>query len=96
MLEAVARSTAPAACIVAQSNADTLVLLVPAGSHDRQPKAIVQAVEAATEPAKEGMLVLFGVKPDCPHIGCGSMRENISRAAISFGTPGSFSVKPQR
>jgi mannose-1-phosphate guanylyltransferase/mannose-6-phosphate isomerase len=85
VLEPVARSTAPAACvaalIAAQGDPDTLVLVLPADHIIADPNIFAQAVEAAAEPATEGMLVVFGVKPDCPHTGYGYIEVDRSNAA---------------
>ena len=75
VLEPVARSTAPAACIAAliaaQRDAETVVMLAPADHVFADLKAFAQAVETAVAAAQDGMLVVFGVKPDCPHTGYG-------------------------
>ena len=75
VLEPVARSTAPAACIAAliaaQRDAETVVLLAPADHIFADANAFAQALETGIEAAERGMLVVFGVKPDCPHTGYG-------------------------
>ena len=75
VLEPTARGTAPAACIAAliaaESDAETVVLLTPADHIMADAKAFARGVETAVEAAKDGMLVIFGVKPDCPHTGYG-------------------------
>ena len=63
VLEPVARSTAPAACIAAliaaQRDAETVVLLAPADHIFADAKAFAQALETAIEAAQEGMLVVL-------------------------------------
>jgi len=75
VLEPTARGTAPAACIAAlitaESDGETVVLLTPADHIMADAKAFARGVETAVEAAKDGMLVIFGVKPDCPHTGYG-------------------------
>ena len=75
VLEPTARGTAPAACIAAliaaESAAETVVLLTPADHIMADAKAFARGVKTAVEAAKDGLLVIFGVKPDCPHTGYG-------------------------
>ena len=75
VLEPVARGTASAACvaalIAARQDAETFVLLAPADHIIADAGAFARAVNTAIDAAKEGMLVVFGVTPDCPHTGYG-------------------------
>jgi mannose-1-phosphate guanylyltransferase/mannose-6-phosphate isomerase len=75
VLEPVARSTAPAACVAAliasAEHPDAILMLAPADHILADPAAFAEAVDTAVEAAKEGMLVVFGVKPDCAHTGYG-------------------------
>ena len=75
VLEPVARSTAPAACVAAliasEHDPEAIVLLAPADHIFADANAFAEAMDNAVEAAKEGMLVVFGVKPDCPHTGYG-------------------------
>jgi mannose-1-phosphate guanylyltransferase/mannose-6-phosphate isomerase len=75
VLEPTARGTAPAACIAAliaaESDGETVVLLTPADHIMADAEAFARGVKTAVEAAKDGMLVIFGVKPDCPHTGYG-------------------------
>lgn len=85
VLEPAARSTGPAACVAAlialQRDAGAVVLLAPADHVFADAKVFEQAVEAGIEAAKEGMLVVFGVKPDCPHTGYGYIEVERSNLA---------------
>ena len=47
------------------------MLLAPADHIFADAKAFAQALETAIEAAQRGILVVFGVKPDCPHTGYG-------------------------
>ena len=85
VLEPVARSTAPAACIAAliaaRRDAETVVMLAPADHIFADVKAFAQAVETAVEAAQDGVLTVFGVKPDCPHTGYGYIEVEPSNLA---------------
>ncbi|GAG29249.1 unnamed protein product, partial [marine sediment metagenome] len=90
VLEPTARGTAPAACIAAliaaESDAETVVLLTPADHIMADAKAFARGVKTAVEAAKDGMLVIFGVKPDCPHTGYGYVeveRSNLPTLGVS-------------
>ena len=58
-----------------------MVLLAPADHIFADAKAFAQALETAIEAAQEGMLVVFGVKPDCPHTGYGYIEVERSNLA---------------
>ena len=85
VIEPAARSTAPAACIAALiasgRDANSVVLLSPADHVFADANAFAQAVEAAIAAAKEGMLVVFGAEPDCPHTGYGYIEVDRSNFA---------------
>jgi mannose-1-phosphate guanylyltransferase/mannose-6-phosphate isomerase len=84
VLEPVARSTAPAACVAAlmalEQSEDAVVLIAPADHIVADAGAFAEAVDVAVEAAKEGMLVVFGVKPDCAHTGYGYIEVERSNA----------------
>jgi len=85
VLEPVARSTAPSACVAAlianAENPEAIVLLAPADHIVADAAAFAAAVDTAVEAAGEGMLVVFGVKPDCPHTGYGYIEVERSNSA---------------
>mgnify|MGYP000005825719 CR=1 FL=1 len=75
IVEPMGRNTAPCA-VVAAAHAlslgdDTLVLLVPADHHVRDPKAFRAAIDKAVPAARNGQLVTFGIAPDRPETGYG-------------------------
>ncbi|MER9289417.1 mannose-1-phosphate guanylyltransferase/mannose-6-phosphate isomerase [Mesorhizobium sp. M0510] len=61
---------------------DSLVLVVPSDHEISTPRQFWQSVEAGTEAAREGRLVVFGIKPTQPETGYGY----IEVAAESGGT----------
>ena len=75
VLEPVGRNTAPAACIAAlmasDIDPDALVLLAPSDHLIPDEAAFSRAIANGIPAAKDGALVTFGVKPDCPHTGYG-------------------------
>jgi mannose-1-phosphate guanylyltransferase/mannose-6-phosphate isomerase len=86
VLEPVARSTAPAACVAAliasAENPDAILMLAPADHILADAAVFAEAVDTAVEAAKEGMLVVFGVKPDCAHTGYGYIEVERGNAPV--------------
>ncbi len=84
LLEPEAKNTAPAIAAAASHvahlqqqediNEDTLMLVMPADHVIKNVAAFKQAVETATEAAKSGKLVTFGVVPTAPETGYGYIR----------------------
>ena len=78
LLEPVARNTAPAACVaalmLAESDPDRLMLLLPSDHHIADRAAFLAAVDRAAGAAAKGWLVTFGVTPDRPETGYGYIR----------------------
>jgi mannose-1-phosphate guanylyltransferase/mannose-6-phosphate isomerase len=74
VLEPMARNTAAVAAIAAlaglHSDPEALVLLVPADHVITKPDAFREAIQAATETAKE-RIVTFGIRPTHPETGFG-------------------------
>ena len=74
-LEPVSRNTAPAACVAslmaARSTPDALVLLAPSDHAIGEDASFAESVALGAEAARDGAVVTFGVKPDCPHTGYG-------------------------
>ena len=75
VLEPEGRNTAPAvalgALIVAESDPDTLLLVMPADHVIRDTRAFRAAVSRGSEAAREGGLVTFGIVPSRPETGYG-------------------------
>lgn len=92
ILEPVARNTAPAIAVAAihledkRSEAETLMLVLPADHLIHDPEAFIDAISLASEAARSGQLVTFGIHPDRPATGYGYIK--------SMGTAGDGSVRP--
>jgi len=98
VLEPVGRNTAPAAAIAAliaaRAEPNALVLLAPADHLIPDAAAFARAVASGVGAARDGALVTFGVKPDCPHTGYGYIETEASEgAALSVSR---FVEKPSR
>jgi mannose-1-phosphate guanylyltransferase / mannose-6-phosphate isomerase len=79
VLEPEGRSTAPAAAVAAhlaieRHGPDAIVLLMPSDHHIGDTHAFLDAVEAGAQAAKDGALVIFGVKPGKPETGYGYVK----------------------
>lgn len=91
VLEPEGRSTAPAAAVAAhlaieRHGPDAIVLLMPSDHHIGDTHAFLDAVEAGANAAKDGALVIFGVKPAKPETGYGYVKTQ--------GGPGQGGVLP--
>lgn len=75
VLEPEGRNTAPAvalaACLAAESDADSLLLVMPADHVIKDVEAFHSAVARGVEAAREGQLVTFGIVPNSPETGYG-------------------------
>ena len=75
LIEPEGRNTAPAALAaalhIAASDPDAMILLAPSDHAIPDPDAFRAAVEKAAEPARQGQLVTFGIKPVRPETGYG-------------------------
>ena len=76
ILEPFGRNTAPAIAVAAAHIAkvhgdDAVVLILPADHLISNHAAFAKAVEQAIKPAREGMLVTFGIRPTSPDTGFG-------------------------
>lgn len=75
VLEPVGRNTGPSAAIAAlraaQEGPDTLVLLAPSDHMIGDAGAFLRSIESGIAAAEARSLVIFGIKPDCPHTGYG-------------------------
>ncbi|HAD08779.1 MAG TPA: mannose-1-phosphate guanylyltransferase/mannose-6-phosphate isomerase [Porticoccaceae bacterium] len=75
ILEPCARNTAPALALAALSAEPEAVLLVLPSDHlIADVQAFQQAAQLACDTACQGVLVTFGVVPDCAHTGYGYIR----------------------
>lgn len=74
LLEPAGRNTAPAIAAAAHylsRDPDTLMLVLPSDHAVKNPQALLAAIEAGIPLARQGRLVLFGIKPDSPHTSYG-------------------------
>lgn len=78
ILEPVGRNTAPAvaaaAMLALETNADPLLLVLPADHAISNREAFAEAVAEAARVASDGFLVTFGVTPTSPETGYGYIR----------------------
>ena len=78
VLEPVARNTAPAAAVaallVAHTDPEGILVLMPSDHVVKNEPGFVAAVRRAGEVAATGRLVLFGIQPAGPHTGYGYIR----------------------
>ncbi len=92
LLEPVGRNTAPAACIAALILAETepqaLMLLLPSDHIIGDEPAFAAAIDRAGAAARAGALATFGITPERPETGYGYIR----RGAPVDGIPGVFRV----
>ena len=101
LLEPVARNTAPAiaaACFVARTEDDDPIMLVLPSDHSiTNMHAFQQAVVDGYQAAREGALVVFGIKPTHPETGYGYVRaagEDLSVSTCSALKVEAFIEKP--
>lgn len=91
LLEPVGRNTAPAAAVaaalIAETDSNGLILLMPADHIVQNRTKFLDAVNTASKAALAGHLVTFGITPDRPETGYGY----IERGA-SLDMPGVFGV----
>ena len=92
VLEPVGRNTAPAAAvaalILAQTDPDAAMLLMPADHIVQNRDAFLRAVGSAAAAARQDRLVTFGITPDSPETGYGYIR----RGAALKGLTDCFAV----
>ncbi|MBV9860312.1 MAG: mannose-1-phosphate guanylyltransferase/mannose-6-phosphate isomerase [Alphaproteobacteria bacterium] len=81
MLEPTGRNTAPAACLaallLAESEADPLMLLMPSDHTIGDAEAFSEAVDRAAAAAQRGALVTFGITPERAETGFGYVRRGL-------------------
>ncbi|WP_431289948.1 mannose-1-phosphate guanylyltransferase/mannose-6-phosphate isomerase [Burkholderia cepacia] len=101
VLEPFGRNTAPAIAIAAQialrNDPDALLLVLPSDHIVQNPQAFISAVAVATDVAKTGHLVTFGIPPTEPHTGYGYIRRGKPLdASDRVHTIDAFVEKPDR
>ena len=78
VIEPVGRNTAPAAAaaalMLAESDPDSLMLLMPSDHLIADPDAFRRAVDVAIPLAQAGRLVTFGIRPTSPNTGYGYIK----------------------
>jgi mannose-1-phosphate guanylyltransferase/mannose-6-phosphate isomerase len=82
VLEPEGRNTAPAIALAAHAalaadEGDSLLLVLPADHLIRNVAAFHTAIEVATNAARDGALVTFGIVPDRPETGYGYIRRGL-------------------
>jgi mannose-1-phosphate guanylyltransferase/mannose-6-phosphate isomerase len=87
VLEPASRSTAAAACVAAliagRSDPEALILLAPSDHAIGDDVGFAETLTQGIAAARQGSLVTFGVRPDCPHTGYGYIEtegEGVDRA----------------
>lgn len=79
VLEPTARNTAPAACVaallVAQSDPEGLLLLLPSDHYIGDAEGFRRAVDEAAQAAGDGWITTFGARPDRPETGYGYIQQ---------------------
>ena len=87
VLEPVGRNTAPAAAvaalILAQTDPEAAMLLMPADHIVQNRGAFLQAVDRAAAAARQERLVTFGITPDSPETGYGYIRRGAALEGLA-------------
>ena len=101
VLEPASRNTAPAACIAAliahRADPNSLLLLAPSDHVIGDDASFAASVRRGADAARNGGLVTFGVRPDCPHTGYGYVETAVNRPDESGVFPvNCFVEKPSR
>jgi mannose-1-phosphate guanylyltransferase / mannose-6-phosphate isomerase len=101
VLEPIARNTAPAAALaallVAETDPDGLLLLMPADHLIRDVAGFRESVRQAAPAARLGLITLFGIRPDNPATGYGYIRYGEPRDEAGCArTVIAFVEKPDR
>lgn len=86
VLEPVGRNTAPAALIasllIAAEDEEGLVLLLPADHIITDSEAFRDCVLKGAPVAREGEILTFGVRPQCPHAGYGYIETSMAQGDV--------------
>ncbi len=97
ILEPEGKNTAPAVALAAlravQTDADAVLLVLPADHVIRQVEAFCEAVERGLPFAQDGQLVTFGIVPTSPETGYGYLKRGEELASNAF-TLAQFVEKP--
>jgi mannose-1-phosphate guanylyltransferase/mannose-6-phosphate isomerase len=97
VLEPIGRNTAPAVAIAAlqalKSDANAVLLVLPADHIILDTAAFTKAVEEALPLAEQGRMVTFGVVPDKPETGYGYIRRGARLSGAGYAID-SFVEKP--
>ena len=87
VLEPAGRNTAPAAAIaalmIAVTDPEALILLMPADHIVRNRAFFLKAVDQAAQAARQNYLVTFGITPDSPETGYGYIRRGSPLGALA-------------
>jgi len=87
LLEPEMKNTAPAIGLAAlhllREDREAIMAVMPSDHLVRRPARFLELLEVATEPAHQGLLVTFGIKPTRPETGFGYLK-----AAESISSPG--------
>ncbi|NNJ66842.1 MAG: mannose-1-phosphate guanylyltransferase/mannose-6-phosphate isomerase [Boseongicola sp.] len=92
LIEPEGRNTAPAICaaveLIAKDDADAMILIVPSDHAMSDPMAFAEAVALASDTARQGNIITFGVRPTHPETGYGyielDQQKTISKSAQPF------------
>jgi len=100
VFEPLGRNTAAAvalACaITLQNYGDSLVLIVPSDHDIATEEQFWQTIEAGLPAAKDGKIVIFGIKPDKPETGYGYIETAPAKAGEPAGKVLQFKEKPDK
>lgn len=96
MLEPAGRNTAPAIALAAlASDAEDILLILPADHVITRPEVFKQAVTKANSLAEQGYMVTFGIVPTAPETGYGYIKSGTAVDEHSFHIQ-AFVEKPDR
>lgn len=96
-LEPSGRGTAPAIAVAAHyfSKDNPLLLVMPSDHGIDQPELLARAVEIGMKSARQGKLVMFGIKPNRPETGFGYIRSGTQHDENIYDVA-AFIEKPDR
>ena len=97
VLEPIGRNTAPAvacaALLLARSDPESQMLVLPSDHRIQKPEAFLAAVATARQAAADGALVTFGITPRAPETGYGYIRRAGSYSVAGAPLPGCFAIE---
>lgn len=87
LLEPEGRNTAPALTLAAlaalESNADPVLIVVPADQTVADQPAFTRVMQQAVREAEDGAIIILGISPDCPETGYGYIKTvNVPPSAV--------------